>query len=50
MWMFLLWWCVDDTIARAVNTPGIGTLPWWVPAIVAFAFTTSFSLAARPKK
>lgn len=42
MWLWLLWWCVDDHIARAVEAPGIGTLPIWVPLILSLAF--SFSL------
>lgn len=45
MWMFLLWWCVDDHLATALGTPDLGHLPIWVPAIVAFAFSTSISLA-----
>ncbi len=50
MWMFLLWWCVDDHLARALNTPGLGNLPWWVPAIIAFAFSTTVSLSGAKKK
>ena len=38
MWLFLLWWCVDDTIASAVGAPGLGELPIWVPAILSLAF------------
>jgi hypothetical protein len=49
MWMFLLWWCVDDHLAAALNAPNLGQLPIWVPAIIAFAFSTTFSLA-RPQK
>lgn len=48
MWLFLLWWCVDDTIARAVETPGLGTLPVWVPLILSIAVSTT--LSARGKR
>jgi hypothetical protein len=49
MWMFLLWWCVDDHLAAALEAPGLGSLPLWVPLIIAFAFSTTVSLA-RPKQ
>ena len=49
MWMFLLWWCVDDHLAEALETPGLGNLPLWVPLIVAFAFSTTVSLGAKTK-
>lgn len=42
MWLWLLWWCVDDHIAKAAGAPGIGELPVWVPLILSLAF--SFSL------
>jgi len=47
MWLFLLWWCVDDTIAAAVGAPGLGELPIWVPAILSLAFVTSIN-ARKP--
>jgi hypothetical protein len=34
MWLWLLWWCVDDHIAKAAGSPGIGELPIWVPLIL----------------
>ena len=34
MWLWLLWWCVDDNIAKAVGAPGVGELPIWVPLIL----------------
>ena len=39
MWIFgfLLWWTFDDTLAGALTTPGLGTLPWWVVFLAAFA-------------
>jgi hypothetical protein len=49
MWLFLLWWCVDDHLAAALETPGIGSLPLWVPLIVGFAFSTTISVAS-PRK
>ncbi len=47
MWMFLLWWCVDDHLAAALETPGLGMLPIWVPAIIALAFSTTVNVAAK---
>jgi hypothetical protein len=47
--MFLLWWCVDDHLAEALEAPGLGSLPIWVPLIVAFAFSTTVSLSAKRK-
>ncbi len=45
MWMFLLWWCVDDHLAKALNAPGLGALPLWVPLIIGLAFSTTVSLS-----
>lgn len=32
--LFLLWWCFDDHLAAALNAPGLGELPWWVPLLM----------------
>ena len=47
MWMFLLWWCVDDHLAAALETPGRGNLPIWVPFIIAIAFSTTLNVALK---
>ncbi len=47
MWMFLLWWAVDDHLAQALNAPGLGHLPIWVPFIIAIAFSTTLSVAMK---
>ena len=47
MWMFLLWWLVDDHLAAALNTPGLGNLPIWVPLIIAVAFSTTVNVAVK---
>jgi hypothetical protein len=49
MWMFLLWWCVDDHLAAALDAPGLGRLPIWVPFIIAIAFSTTLSVAMKGK-
>lgn len=43
MLLFFLWWLVDDHLAAALNAPGLGTLPIWVPAILSLAFSWSMS-------
>jgi hypothetical protein len=43
MWLFLLWWLVDDHIAAALEAPGVGELPIWVPLIIGIAFSVTFS-------
>jgi hypothetical protein len=43
MWLFILWWCVDDHLAAAANAPGLGELPIWVPLILSLAFSFTFS-------
>ena len=48
--MFLLWWCVDDHLAEALQAPGLGTLPIWVPLIIGLAFSTTVSVSARRQK
>jgi len=47
MWLFLLWWCVDDHLARAMNAPGLGELPLWVPLILSIAFSFTFSESVK---
>jgi Na+(H+)/acetate symporter ActP len=49
MWMFVLWWAVDDHLAAALETPGLGHLPIWVPFIIAIAFSTTLSVVAKGK-
>lgn len=39
MLLFLLWWCVDDHIATALEAPSLGELPLWVPLILSIAFS-----------
>ena len=48
MWLFVLWWCVDDHIAEALGAPGVGELPLWVPLLIGLAF--SFTLSATVNK
>jgi hypothetical protein len=50
MWLFVLWWCVDDHIAQALGAPGVGSLPWWVPLIVGLAFSFTLSANIREKR
>lgn len=33
--MFLLWYCFDDTLARVLETPGLGNIPLWVAFLMA---------------
>lgn len=47
MWMFLLWWCVDDHLAAALDADGLGHLPIWVPLIIGLAFSTTVNIAAK---
>ncbi|MFH1516344.1 MAG: hypothetical protein ABIH17_00545 [Pseudomonadota bacterium] len=48
MWLWLLWWCVDDHLAAALETPGLGELPIWVPLILSLAF--AFTIDGKVKK
>lgn len=45
MFLFLLWWCVDDHIAAALEAPGVGELPIWVPLILSLAFSVTLENA-----
>ena len=47
MWLWLLWWCVDDHLAAAMNMPGLGSLPIWVPLIISLAFSFTLSNASK---
>ncbi|MBU2233153.1 MAG: hypothetical protein KKG69_17955 [Alphaproteobacteria bacterium] len=40
MALFLLWWCFDDHLAAALETPGLGHLPWWVVLLIGLCSTT----------
>ena len=50
MLLFLLWWLVDDHLAEALNTPGLGELPIWVPLIISLAFSWTFSSKIRDRR
>lgn len=50
MWLFLLWWAVDDHIAEAMELPGLGTLPIWVPLVIGLAFSFTFTNSGRTTK
>lgn len=39
--LFLFWWCFDDHLAAALETPGLGELPLWVPFLMTAAFYVS---------
>lgn len=39
--LFLLWWCFDDHLAAAMNMPGLGELPLWVPLLMNIALSGS---------
>ena len=30
MFLFIIWWFVDDYLAAHFNNPAIGELDWWV--------------------
>lgn len=47
MWLFLLWWCVDDHLADALDAQKLGELPIWVPLIIAIAFSTTLNVAMK---
>lgn len=47
MLLFFLWWCFDDHLAAAVDTPGLGSLPWWVVLLASLAFTWTVSWHRR---
>ena len=49
MWLFVFWWCVDDHLAAAMEMPGLGELPIWVPLILSLAFMTSVSNCQQKK-
>ena len=38
LWLFPLWYCVDDTLAEHFSNPQIGTIDWWVVLILSAAF------------
>ena len=50
MWIFVLWWAVDDHLAAALEAPGLGELPIWVPLIIGLAFSFTFSTNVDRKK
>lgn len=50
MWLWLLWWCVDDHLAAAFGAPGLGELPIWVPLILSLAIAFTFDSSIRREK
>lgn len=47
MLFFLLWWAFDDHLAEALNAPGLGELPIWVPFLISLGLMTSVSVNRR---
>lgn len=39
--MFLLWWCIDDHLARSLEMPGVGSLDWWVVLLASVGLSLS---------
>ena len=50
MLMFFLWWCFDDHLAEALDAPGLGELPVWVPLLVGLGLSFTVSANARDRK
>lgn len=50
MLLFFLWWCFDDHLAAALETPGLGELPIWVPLLAAIGLSTTISANSGGKK
>lgn len=46
---FILWWCVDDTLASTLGNNGLGELPWWVVALalMGLSATARFGIPDR---
>jgi hypothetical protein len=47
MALFVLWWCFDDHLAKALDTPGLGHLPIWVVALMALSITMTVNVGHR---
>lgn len=45
MWFWIFWWAFDDHLAAALNAPGLGALPIWVPLLIGAAFATTVSVS-----
>lgn len=45
LWAF--WWSFDDHLAAAMNMPGLGELPIWVPFLVALGLSFQLTVS-RP--
>lgn len=52
MALFLLWWTFDDHLAAALETPGLGELPWWVVLLMglALSWTTEAHVVRKVEK
>jgi len=48
LWAF--WWSFDDNLAAAMDMPGLGQLPIWVPFLVALGLSFQLSVGARTKE
>lgn len=44
MIFFSLWWTFDDHLAVALNAPGVGVLPLWVPLLLGLALRSGIRL------
>lgn len=44
MFIFLIWWCIDDALATALNMPEIGRLPWVLVLLACLILAPGFRL------
>lgn len=42
MFFFLTWYCIDDHLAAALNAPGLGSLPLWVPFLLSLGLASLY--------
>lgn len=40
--LLILWYCMDDWLARATNTPWVGDVPWFVVIITIIILSALF--------
>jgi hypothetical protein len=50
MWLFLLWWCVDDHLAQLLGRPELGHLPWWFVLVIAAMLGEAVQVRATVSK
>lgn len=45
--MFFFWYCFDDYLARVLENPDLGSVPWWVVLVAHLVLAPFFRSSSK---